>query len=325
MTRRTPPMSRQLVRLLLSLAVVVSACSGGDEDGDPPATSEPTPTPTQEDRLSAIARDIYEREFALLNEPDPVRLDDLYSPDCDCYALRKETVEAAADLGWRLDGTASEVLQVTDEGGSESAPRFTVQLRSDQRFLDDQGQEVEAASTVPDGPYCQILGLEQVDDDTYRITDQFAAGCPAGWQPIDGPDEWTEVAADVFEGRYALLHDPDPDAVDRYYVPDTEAYDSMRGAVQSLVDDGSRLDGRNERPVEVTVESGPDDDGTVRLRVGSAADHGRLVGPDGETLEEYRSDRDERPCWATYGLEKQEDGSYLIADEPPVECLEEGE
>lgn len=314
-----PHHPRRLLCLVLSLAVVASACSGDDDD-DTEGSATPEPTPTTEDRLTAVARDIYERQFALVNEPDPARVDDLYSPDCECYAQRTESVGAYVASGWRVEGTPSEVLRVIDEDGSESAPRMTVQLRPDQRIVDENGQDV-ANIDLPTTPQCEILGLEQLDDGTYLITEQFSAGCPAGWQPIDGPDEWTEVVVDVFEARYALLHDPDPDAVEQYYVPDTEAYDSMRRTVQSLVDDGSRLDGRNERPLEVTVEAGPEEDGSVRLRVEQAPGDGRHVGPDGEVLDEYRSDIDTRRCWSTFGLEASEDGSYRIADEPPLECL----
>ena len=316
-------MPRRLLCLVLSLAVVASACSG-DGDDDTEGSATPEPTPTTEDRLTAVASDIYEREFVLLNEPDPTRLDDLYSPDCDCYEVQKTTIDAAANLGLHLEGTPSEVLQVTDEGGSETAPRMTVQLRSEGRFVDADGQEQNLPGP-PATPYCQILGLEQVDDETYRITDQFRAGCPAGWQPIDGPDEWTEVVGDLYERRYEFLHEPDPERADELYSPDCECYEGHVEAAQELADGGFRLDGRNLRPLNVTVDSGPDDDGSVTLRVQQAMDFGRAYGPNGGVSEEYRSDPEERDCWATYGLAQREDGSYWIVEEPPVECLVEGD
>ena len=314
-------MTRQVLPLLLSLAVMASACSG-DDDGSP--TPDPTPTPTEEDRLTTIARDIYDRQFALLNEPDPAHLDDLYNPDCDCYDQRKGALEAYAGEGWHVEGTPSEVLRVIDEDGSESAPRMTVQLRLDQRVVDRNGQDVENFPDLPTTPRCEIVGLEQLDDERYRITEQFDAGCPAGWLPIDGPDEWTEVVADLYERRYEFLHEPDPERSDELYSPDCECYDGHVDAARELADGGLRLDGRNLRPLDVTVESGPDADDSVRLRVQVASDDGRLVGPDGSVSEEYRGNPDERDCWATYGLEKTEDGSYRIIEEPPLECVGAG-
>ena len=175
---------------LLSVGLLAAACAGDDDEqtsdttestanqdpesattsGDSTTTSSESTTTTVETRGDAqwvdVARSLFERNFALLNDPDPDRLTDLYAETCPCLGPQKDTVEFLASRNEHVEGQAASVLFVRHEGTEQTTGlvELTIEIQANalrrvsadgavvEEFPEDDSSSCLAFSVRPDGP-----------------------------------------------------------------------------------------------------------------------------------------------------------------------------
>lgn len=129
-----------------------------------------------------VVRDLEEREFALIHDPDPDRVADLYTEDCACYEGKVETARFLVERGEHFEGRPRLVLAVREDSAEGGSVQLTVQVRSQPvRRVDADGALVEDLVTDPDESTCLALDLVEDDDGTYRIAGTEGAPCPPEW------------------------------------------------------------------------------------------------------------------------------------------------
>jgi hypothetical protein len=191
----TAPRSRRianhrLVRLVALAAVLAGVSCGGDDDQDeaepPDATPSSTTTTTSPAEGPAewveVAQDIYDRDFALLQDPDPAAVADLYAETCDCWADINTTVEFLVAEGEHVEGSPARVVSVAVEQVDDvnDFVDLTVQIQAEpQQRVDQDGTVVQEVPAQTE-PSCVSLTLRpDGPDDAYRVHTQLAlTDCP---------------------------------------------------------------------------------------------------------------------------------------------------
>lgn len=186
-THRHP--SRILVVGAFVLVATFAACSSDDDSDDadePTTTTSSTTTTTQPAEGPAewleVAQDIYDRDFALLQDPDPEKVKELYAETCNCWEDRHGTVEFLATEGEHVEGEAARVLSVELEQSDEvnDFVDLTIKVQAKaQRRVDADGdiaQEIPAQTE----PTCVSTTVRpDGTDGAYRVHTQLAlTGCP---------------------------------------------------------------------------------------------------------------------------------------------------
>lgn len=174
-------------------ATFAGACGSGDDggDGDEAASgttaqgATSTTTTTSETTTTTVAaegpeewieavRDVNERDFALLSDPDPGRLAEIYSATCECWDDQLGTVEFLAERGERFEGEPPIVLSVRHEGAlaDGAVHQLTVEARTNpMRRIDADGNVVQELPASE--PSCMSLGLRaDGPDGAWRVHSQ---------------------------------------------------------------------------------------------------------------------------------------------------------
>lgn len=182
---------RVLIFVSSSLVLSFVACSS-DDDGDKTDTPTTTDAPTTETTQPAdgpeewveVAQDVYDRDFALLREPDPEKVKDLYAETCNCWEDRHGTVEFLATEGEHVEGEPAQVVLVKLEQHDETTGfvDLTIKVQAKaQRRVNAAGDVVQEIPAQAD-PTCVSTTLRPDGvADAYRVHTQLSlTGCPDG-------------------------------------------------------------------------------------------------------------------------------------------------
>jgi hypothetical protein len=185
---------RPAIWVLLAVAapVFVGACGSDDsDDATPtsterstttaPATTSTVPAEGPQEWIEAV-RDVNERDFALLSDPEPSRLADVYSETCECWSDQLETVEFLAERDEHFEGEPPTVLFVRHEGEiAGEVHQLTVKARTNTvRRVDADGNAVQEIPASE--PSCMSIGLRaDGPGDAWRVYSQTTLPqCPEG-------------------------------------------------------------------------------------------------------------------------------------------------
>lgn len=135
-------------------------------------------------------------------------------------------------------------------------------------------------------------------------------------EPAVGPEEWVEVARDLYQRNLDLLADPDPDRVSDLYAETCECWDASVSIVEALANDGHHVEGQPTSVLFVNHEQ-TDETGFVTLTVRLQANPLREVDANGELVEEYPSPA-EPGCVSLTLLPDGPDDAYRIHNELPL-------
>lgn len=185
----TRPPFRILLIASIALVATVSAACGSDDNNN---TDKPTTTTTSTTSTTTpaegpkewveVAQDIYDRDFALLKEPDPAKVKDLYAETCNCWKSQVETVNFLATEGEHVEGESAKVLLVKLEQKDQTTGfvdlTVKVQARPQQR-VDSEGKVIQDFP-ASDRPSCvSISVVPDGRDDAYRVHTKLSlSGCP---------------------------------------------------------------------------------------------------------------------------------------------------
>jgi hypothetical protein len=202
--RRRRPRRTVLLAALLAAGLLAAACGGDDGDEETSGTT----TTTAEDEATTtstattvesttttvatqgdaewvdVARSIYERNFALLADPDPARVTDLYAETCACFGPHMDTVEFLASRGEHVEGQAASVLFVKYEQTDATTGLVDLTVKGQAnplRRVRADGTVVEEFPTE-DAPSCVSFSLRpDGPGGAYRVYSQTdLSGCPEG-------------------------------------------------------------------------------------------------------------------------------------------------
>jgi len=178
-----------------TLLLLGTAC-GDDDENDSSDTTQPDSTTTTESTTTTIAaegpeewievvRDLNQRYFALLQEPDPAQVATVYAETCACYQQNHDTVQLLADDDEHLEGAPVSVtfVKLEREDPVTGAVELTVRevMPEPWRRVDASGATVQEFP-VDSEPSCTALTLfADGPDGGYRIHSQSGlTGCPPG-------------------------------------------------------------------------------------------------------------------------------------------------
>jgi hypothetical protein len=178
-----------------SVLLLLAAC-GSDDDDDSSDTTEPDTSTTTESTTTTLAaegpeewidvvRDLNERYFSLLQDPDPTKVADVYSEDCPCYQQNHETVRLLAEDDEHIEGAPVGVtfVKLEQNDAVTGAVELTVKqiMQTPWTRVDAAGTTLQDLPLDPE-PSCTALTLyADGPDDSYRIHSQTSlTGCPPG-------------------------------------------------------------------------------------------------------------------------------------------------
>jgi hypothetical protein len=173
--------------------LVLAGCNGDDDDaGRSTTTEQPTTTTTTTTQptttttpitgpepWTGIARDLFERDWALQTNPDPNAVAALYSPNCGCYEVFLQDVEGLVSRGEHLEGDAPTPIAVRDEGASGPFRRLIVKLAfGPQRVVAANGT-ILGETPGREASCVSVLVAATGANQTYQFHDYFIPeGCP---------------------------------------------------------------------------------------------------------------------------------------------------
>jgi hypothetical protein len=174
--------------------LVLGAC-GSDDDDDSADTTQPEPSTTTEATTTTLAaegpeewidvvRDLNDRYFDLLQNPDPAKVAEVYAETCPCYPTNRDTVQVLADGNEHIEGAPVAVtfVKLERQDPTTQAVDLTVrELMTDAWHRVDQSGEV-VQDLPADEPGCAALTLfPDGPGGDYRIHSRTAlTGCPPG-------------------------------------------------------------------------------------------------------------------------------------------------
>jgi hypothetical protein len=175
--------------------LLLAACGSDDDDDDASATTQPEETTTIEATSTTVAaegpeewvdvtRDLNERYFDLLQNPDPGRVAEVYAETCECWQQNYDTIKVLADGGEHIEGAPVAVtfVKLEQQDPATEAVDLTVRelMTGPWQRVDENGAVVQELPA--DEPGCSALTLfPDGPDGTYRIHSQVAlTGCPPG-------------------------------------------------------------------------------------------------------------------------------------------------
>lgn len=175
--------------------LLLGAACGGDDDDDSANTTQPEPVTTTESTPTTIAaegpeewievvRDLNERYFDLLQNPDPTKVAEVYAETCPCYEQNHNTVTVLADGDEHIEGAPVSVSFVNLERNDPvtGAVDLTVKqiMPTPWTRVDANGEMVQELPVVD--PSCTALTLfADGPNGAYRIHSQTGlTGCPPG-------------------------------------------------------------------------------------------------------------------------------------------------
>ena len=175
--------------------LLLGAACGGDDDDDSANTTQPQrSTTTAESTTTTIAaqgpeewievvRDLNDRYFDLLQNPDPNRVADVYAETCPCYQQNHDTVQVLADGNEHIEGAPVAVSFVKLERQDQTTQAVDLTIRE---VMTDAWQRVDQNGTVvqdlpADEPGCAALTLfPDGANGAYRIHNRTPlTGCPS--------------------------------------------------------------------------------------------------------------------------------------------------
>lgn len=177
-----------------TLLLLGTACGDDDED-DSSDTTQPEQTTTTESTTTTIAaegpeewidvvRNLNQRYFALLQDPDPAQVATVYAETCPCYQPNHETVTVLADGREHIEGDPVSVtfVRLERQDPTTQAVELTVkEVRPEpwQRVGQDGAVVQELPPTEPS---CAALTLfPDGAGGEYRIhSHTLLTGCPPG-------------------------------------------------------------------------------------------------------------------------------------------------
>jgi hypothetical protein len=206
-TQRRRRSRRTILLAALFAACLLAAACGGDDGGE--ETSGTTTTTAEDDATTTstttragststtvatqgdaewidVARSVFDRDFALLNNPDPARVTDLYAETCPCMGPSRDTVEFLASRNEHVEGQAASVLFVRHENTDDTTGLvdLTIEIQANplsrvaadgtvvEEFSQGESSSCLSYSLRPDGPG----GAYRV----YSLTNLAASACSQG-------------------------------------------------------------------------------------------------------------------------------------------------
>jgi len=181
--------------IVASFLLVLAACGSDDDDAsdttqpDEPTTTEATTTTTLAaegpEEWIDVVRDLNERYFDLLQNPDPARVAEVYAETCPCYQQNYDTVKLLADDDEHIEGGPVAVTFVKLELNDPATGAVDLTVRE---VMPEPWTRVDATGAtvqefpVDTEPSCTALTLfADGPEGGYRIHSQTGlTGCPPG-------------------------------------------------------------------------------------------------------------------------------------------------
>jgi hypothetical protein len=178
---------------LIGAALLLGTACGDDDEDDSSDTIQPDSTTTTESTTTTIAaegpeewievvRDLNQRYFALLQDPDPAQVATVYAETCPCYQQNHDTVQVLADGDEHIEGVPVGVSFVKLERQDPTTQAVELTIRE---VMTDGWRRVDQEGTVvqdlpADEPGCAALTLfPDGADGSYRIHNRTPlTGCP---------------------------------------------------------------------------------------------------------------------------------------------------
>jgi hypothetical protein len=173
--RRTGSPAWWAAAVAVVLFALPAGCGGSDDaddaGGEPPESTAPASTDDTEppDATAAaegprewveVARDLYERDFALRSDPEPSRVADLYSETCSCWEDQSGTIEFLAENNERIEGSAATVLFVRHELTDPETGLVNLTVKGQTNSLRRVSSDGELVQEIPaDEPSCIAYAL----------------------------------------------------------------------------------------------------------------------------------------------------------------------
>ena len=195
---RHPRHTRRATWALIGAGVLLllTACGSDDDDDDTADTTQPEETTTTEATTTTLAaegpeewievvRDLNQRYFDLLQDPDPNRVAEVYAETCPCWQQNYDTIKLLADDDEHIEGAPGAVTFVKLERNDPATGAVDLTVRqvmpTPWTRVDATGATVQELPVDPD-PGCTALTLfADGPGGAYRIHSQVGlAGCPPG-------------------------------------------------------------------------------------------------------------------------------------------------
>lgn len=177
------------------LLILLAACGSDDDDDNSVDTTEPEETTTTEATTTTLAaegpeewievvRDLNDRYFDLLQNPDSNRVAEVYAETCPCWQQNHQTVTVLADGDEHIEGQPVSVTFVKLEQNDPATQAVDLTVKEVRpepwQRVDEQGTVVQelppteascsALTLFPDGPNGEYRIHSHVD----------LTGCPPG-------------------------------------------------------------------------------------------------------------------------------------------------